>query len=107
MLVGDGRTGTVAHHRFRDLPDLLEPGDVLVVNTSGTLPAAIDVVDGGSLGPGLVLHVSTELPDGAWVVELRRAAGASAAGPRCGCAARTPGAGFGRPRSTSPTCPDT
>ena len=27
--------------RFRDLPDLLEPGDLLVVNTSATLPAAL------------------------------------------------------------------
>ena len=27
------------HHRFTALPDLLEPGDLLVVNTSATLPA--------------------------------------------------------------------
>jgi S-adenosylmethionine:tRNA ribosyltransferase-isomerase len=70
LLVGRRDTGAVSHHRFTDLPDILEPGDVLVVNTSGTLPAAIDV-----LGTDLVLHVSTELPDGTWVVELRRRAG--------------------------------
>ena len=29
------------HARFLDLPDLLEPGDLLVVNTSATLPAAL------------------------------------------------------------------
>lgn len=28
--------------RFHDLPDLLEPGDLLVVNTSATLAAALD-----------------------------------------------------------------
>ncbi len=30
------------HERFTDLPSLLEPGDLLVVNTSRTLPAAVD-----------------------------------------------------------------
>ena len=40
MLVarGDGR---LAHARARDLPDFLEPGDLVVVNTSATLPAAL------------------------------------------------------------------
>jgi len=62
----------IEHHRFTDLPDLLQPGDLLVVNTSATLPAALPA--GGSLR----LHLSTPLPgafpdDGAerWVVELR------------------------------------
>jgi len=62
----------IEHHRFTDLPDLLAPGDVLVVNTSATLPAALPA--GGTLR----LHLSTPLPgafpdDGAerWVVELR------------------------------------
>jgi S-adenosylmethionine:tRNA ribosyltransferase-isomerase len=60
------------HHRFTDLPDLLAPGDLVVVNTSATLPAALPA--GGTLR----LHLSTPLPgtfpdDGAerWVVELR------------------------------------
>jgi S-adenosylmethionine:tRNA ribosyltransferase-isomerase len=70
LLVGRRDSGAVSHHRFTDLPEILEPGDVLVVNTSGTLPAAVDI-----LGTDLVLHVSTELPDGTWVVELRRHAG--------------------------------
>jgi S-adenosylmethionine:tRNA ribosyltransferase-isomerase len=62
----------IEHHRFTDLPDLLQPGDVVVVNTSATLPAALPA--GGTLR----LHLSTPLPgafpdDGAerWVVELR------------------------------------
>ena len=62
----------IEHHRFTDLPDLLQPGDLLVVNTSATLPAALPA--GGTLR----LHLSTPLPgafpnDGAerWVVELR------------------------------------
>ncbi|WP_117210951.1 S-adenosylmethionine:tRNA ribosyltransferase-isomerase [Allorhizocola rhizosphaerae] len=59
---------SMAHQRFTDLPDLLEPGDVLVVNNSGTLPAAVDVI-----GHELALHVSTELDDGRWLVEPRPA----------------------------------
>ena len=42
-----GRPGGVEHAIFRDLPRLLAPGDLLVVNTSATLPAALDAV-----GPG-------------------------------------------------------
>jgi S-adenosylmethionine:tRNA ribosyltransferase-isomerase len=62
--------GHVAHHRFRDLPDLLAPGDLVVVNTSETLPARVLA----RRADGLVvpLHVSTQLDDGDWVVELRR-----------------------------------
>ncbi|MBM2618383.1 S-adenosylmethionine:tRNA ribosyltransferase-isomerase [Actinoplanes sp. LDG1-06] len=60
----------VSHHRFTDLPGLLEPGDLLVVNNSATLPAAIETAD------GVRLHVSTEQPDGTWLVEPRQFAGA-------------------------------
>ena len=34
----------VVHARFRDLPRILAPGDVLVVNTSATLPAALTAI---------------------------------------------------------------
>lgn len=54
------------------LPRWLEAGDLLVVNTSATLPAALDTPYGA-------VHVSTELDDGAWVVEQRRVDGR---GPR-------------------------
>ncbi len=57
------------HRRVRDLVDWLTPGDLLVVNTSGTLPSAIDVT---RRGQRWVLHVSAELDDGSWAVELRR-----------------------------------
>jgi S-adenosylmethionine:tRNA ribosyltransferase-isomerase len=60
----------VAHTLFRELPELLEPGDLVVVNTSATLPARIEA----RRADGVVvrLHVSTQLDDGDWVVELRR-----------------------------------
>jgi S-adenosylmethionine:tRNA ribosyltransferase-isomerase len=58
------------HVRFRDLADALGPGDLLVVNTSATLPAALDAArPGHALSP---VHVATVLDDGSWVVEVRR-----------------------------------
>ncbi|MGK5110553.1 MULTISPECIES: S-adenosylmethionine:tRNA ribosyltransferase-isomerase [unclassified Geodermatophilus] len=64
------RPDRIGHAVFRDLPDLLTPGDLVVVNTSATLPARLDVRRAdGTLAP---LHVSTALDDGDWVVELRR-----------------------------------
>jgi S-adenosylmethionine:tRNA ribosyltransferase-isomerase len=71
MLVSRAASGTIAHHRFTDLSRLLLPGDLLVVNTSRTLPAAMPA------GPGLVVHFSTGLPDGSWLVEPRIPAGKS------------------------------
>src|SRR5207245_1928978 len=47
----------------------LFPGDVLVINTSGTLNAALPAHRAD--GTVLELHVSTRLPAGRWVVELR------------------------------------
>jgi S-adenosylmethionine:tRNA ribosyltransferase-isomerase len=64
------RPGSVTRHRFAELPDLLEPGDVVVVNTSATLPARLDAVR--SDGVTAPVHVSTSLDDGSWVVEVRR-----------------------------------
>ena len=54
--------------RFRDLPEHLRPGDVLVVNTSATVAAEVDAdLDGAPV----VLHVAHRLDDGDRVVELR------------------------------------
>ena len=63
MLVAGG-TG-LSHQRFRDLPQNLRPCDLLVVNTSATLPASLRASD------GLRVHISTKAPDGNWVVEVR------------------------------------
>ena len=35
------QTGEIAHHHFRDLTELLKPGDLLVVNDSRVLPARL------------------------------------------------------------------
>lgn len=74
LLVSREVTGEVSHHRFDEFPGLLEPGDLVVVNNSATLPAAVDAspADGGA---PIVLHLSTELSEGVWAVEPRRPAG--------------------------------
>ena len=61
----------ITHHPFADLPGLLRPGDLLVVNNSRTLPAAVPA------GPDLTIHFSTARPDGSWLVEPRIPAGKS------------------------------
>lgn len=60
----------VVHSRFRDLGDFLEPGDVLVINTSATMNAAVEAERED--GTPLELHLSTRLPGEFWIVELRR-----------------------------------
>lgn len=67
MLVA-GSAG-MEHRRVRDLADELDSGDLLVVNTSATVPAAVPLAKGRT---GRLVHVSTQLDDGTWVVEVRR-----------------------------------
>ncbi|REE97532.1 S-adenosylmethionine:tRNA ribosyltransferase-isomerase [Thermomonospora umbrina] len=64
------RDDGVSHHAFTDLPELLSPGDLLVVNTSATLPAAVRL-------DRLWVHFSTPYAEGddTWLVELRRRVG--------------------------------
>jgi S-adenosylmethionine:tRNA ribosyltransferase-isomerase len=72
LLVASG--GGIADTSFGHLPEFLEPGDLLVVNTSATLPAAVPVLD-----QNLTVHFSTAQPDGTWLVELRLVRGKSSA----------------------------
>ncbi|MBA3261964.1 MAG: S-adenosylmethionine:tRNA ribosyltransferase-isomerase [Thermoleophilaceae bacterium] len=66
------RDGAIEHARFAELPELLAPGDLLAVNTSATMPAAVPVwTSDGELR----IHLSTPArgrSDAAWLVELRR-----------------------------------
>jgi S-adenosylmethionine:tRNA ribosyltransferase-isomerase len=66
--------GELAQARFSQLGEFLSPGDLVVVNTSATLAAA---VDGNRAGVPVEVHFSAQLDDGDWVVEVRPA-GASA-----------------------------
>ena len=76
LLVGPGDTEPV-DSQFTALGAHLRAGDLLVVNTSATVPAALD----GRLPDGepIVVHLSGSLPGDVWLVEVRRPdAGASA-----------------------------
>ncbi|WP_030908870.1 S-adenosylmethionine:tRNA ribosyltransferase-isomerase, partial [Streptomyces sp. NRRL F-5126] len=80
----------VSHHVFADLPVLLRAGDVLVVNTSTTLAAAVDGRLGDEAGgEPVVVHFSTRGDDGRWAVELRAPAAGGVTGPRPGGPAGT------------------
>jgi len=61
--------GGIEHARFAELGRFLSPGDLLVVNTSGTLPAAVDGIRND--GRPVTLHFATALDDGSWVIEIR------------------------------------
>jgi S-adenosylmethionine:tRNA ribosyltransferase-isomerase len=69
LLVSHASAGTIEHARFSDLPRWLSPGDLLVVNTSATMNAALDATTEDD--EPLELHLSTRLPGGFWAVEVR------------------------------------
>lgn len=65
LLVVDRSTGSLRHHHFRDLPDLLAPGDLLVLNDTRVLPARLvgKRAKTGGKWEGLFLR---RTPDGLW-----------------------------------------
>ncbi|MRH88977.1 S-adenosylmethionine:tRNA ribosyltransferase-isomerase [Nocardia sp. SYP-A9097] len=88
LLVSQARVLT--HARFRELPDFLRPGDLVVVNNSAMVTAAVAAWYGDDAA---VLHFSTRLDDGGWVVELRDQHGTPwvGASPEAGAAVLIPG----------------
>ncbi|MCZ6636378.1 MAG: S-adenosylmethionine:tRNA ribosyltransferase-isomerase [bacterium] len=70
LMVSYRASDRVEHTAFRNLAEFLDPGDVVVINTSGTLKAALEVTR--SDGTPLELHLSTRLPAELWIVEVRR-----------------------------------
>ncbi|OSC41982.1 S-adenosylmethionine:tRNA ribosyltransferase-isomerase [Mycobacterium decipiens] len=86
------RPDGVDHARFADLGDHLRPGDLLVVNNSATLPAA---VDGHRAGYPVTVHFSCARAAKVWVVELRPAENATGYLPnvRVGDRVEMPGGG--------------
>ena len=70
MLVADRKDGSLVDTTFSELPRMLREGDLVVVNTSGTLAAEIPGTD--SAGRAVDVHLSTQLPAELWTVELRR-----------------------------------
>ena len=69
LMVSYRSDNRIQHVTFRELPNLLAPGDLLVINTSGTMNAALNVTRAD--GTALELHLSTHLPADLWIVETR------------------------------------
>lgn len=69
LMVSYAAGDRVTHSRFSDLGDFLGAGDVLVINTSSTMKAALPARRED--GTPLELHLSTHLPGDVWTVELR------------------------------------
>ncbi|MHB8627875.1 MAG: S-adenosylmethionine:tRNA ribosyltransferase-isomerase [Aggregatilineales bacterium] len=70
LMVSSRGTGEIEHIQFHDLPNFLRAGDVLAINTSGTLNAALNVQRAD--GTPLELHLSTRLPGDLTLVETYR-----------------------------------
>jgi S-adenosylmethionine:tRNA ribosyltransferase-isomerase len=75
LLVTDRTTGVSRDAVFRDLPAVLRRGDLLVVNNSATIPAAL--VARRSDSTTFALHLSTRIADDLWVAEPRTSVAAS------------------------------
>ena len=60
--------GDNTHHVFTDLPNLLRPEDLLVVNESATVPASLPAT--GRLG-NIRLNLSTRFSNNFWIAEPR------------------------------------
>src|SRR5438128_7087370 len=59
MMVAHKASGELVHSTFSELPRLLAAGDLVVVNTSGTLAASVPALgfDGGPLDVPLDVHL--------------------------------------------------
>jgi S-adenosylmethionine:tRNA ribosyltransferase-isomerase len=69
LMVIDRATHQVAHTRFDRLHEFLRSADLLVFNTSRTLPAALDGC-GWPVGPCIEVRLAQHLPDDSWLALL-------------------------------------
>jgi S-adenosylmethionine:tRNA ribosyltransferase-isomerase len=69
LMVATRSDGKLVHARFNELPRFLRAGDLLVINTSAQIPAALPASRPD--GTALELRLSTPLPDGRRLAELR------------------------------------
>ena len=69
LMVIDRRTGQVEHTRFDRVADYLRAGDLLVFNSSRTLPAVLEGCAAGG-GPCVEVRLAEHLPDDSWLALL-------------------------------------
>ena len=87
LLVANRGDGSLTHSTLAGLPRLLKAGDLLVVNTSATLPAALRARLGGR---PVELRLSTPIGANDWIVELREIDGAPHKPPAIGVRLQLP-----------------
>ena len=79
LMIARRAAGTIEHACFRDLADFLDPGDLLVINNSATVPAAVPArTDGGDEYELRFAGPAPSMGGDWWIVELRADGGASA-----------------------------
>lgn len=69
LMVSNYSTDQIRHSHFHDLPNFLNRGDLIVINTSRTRNSALMATR--TDGALLELHLSTHLDDNLWTVEVR------------------------------------
>jgi S-adenosylmethionine:tRNA ribosyltransferase-isomerase len=76
LMVSHVEDDSIVHAHFHQLPNFLKAGDVLVVNTSATINAALAGMRQGLSGESepVLLHLSMPLSNDRWIIELRRSA---------------------------------
>ena len=95
LLVSDIATDSIEHARFDDLPRWLSPGDLLVVNTSGTLNAALPATteDGRRIRAPSVDAAARRILDGRSAAAVRPAHRCRTANARAGSVFEPAGGG--------------
>lgn len=68
LMVIDRPSNRVVHTRFNHLSEFLRPGDLLVFNSSRTLPASLKGCE--ISGPCMELRLAQHLPDDSWLALL-------------------------------------
>ena len=87
LLVANRSDGSLTHSTLAELPRLLQAGDLLVVNTSATLPAALRARLGGRR---VELRLSTPVGASDWIVEVREIDGGPHKPPASGARLQLP-----------------
>ena len=68
LMVIERSSGVIVHTRFDHLADFLHTGDLLVFNSSRTLPASLKGC--AAEGPCIEVRLAEHLPDGSWLALL-------------------------------------
>ncbi len=69
LMVIERASFQVEHTRFNRLGEFLRPGDLLVFNSSRTLPASLDGCE-APIGPCMEIRLAQHLPDDSWLALL-------------------------------------